>query len=48
MSFYNCLSKVTNFMDFRVSSTINKDVKNFGKQFMFDDNDETCWNSDEV
>ena len=32
----------------RVSSVLNRDVKQFGKQFMFDNNDETCWNSDQV
>ncbi|CAH1796141.1 unnamed protein product [Owenia fusiformis] len=30
----------------RVSSVLNKDVKQFGKQHMFDLEDETCWNSD--
>ncbi|KAI4494212.1 hypothetical protein M0802_009081 [Mischocyttarus mexicanus] len=30
----------------RVSSVINKDTRNFGKQCMFDDYDETCWYSD--
>jgi hypothetical protein len=30
----------------RVSSTLTKDVKNFGKAFMIDGKDETCWNSD--
>jgi len=32
----------------RVSSTYQRDVKNFGKQFMTDNDDETCWNSDQV
>jgi hypothetical protein len=32
---------------FRVSSTLGHDVKSFGKHHMFDDNDETCWNSDQ-
>ncbi len=27
---------------------LNKDVKQFGKKFMFDGLDETCWNSDQV
>uniref|UniRef100_A0A4W4HCH2 Nuclear receptor 2C2-associated protein n=1 Tax=Electrophorus electricus TaxID=8005 RepID=A0A4W4HCH2_ELEEL len=31
----------------RVSSVLNRDVKQFGKQFMFDANEETCWNSDQ-
>lgn len=25
---------------------LNRDVKQFGKVFMFDGDDETCWNSD--
>lgn len=33
---------------FRVSSVLNRDVKQFGKKFMFDSNEETCWNSDQV
>ena len=27
---------------------LNRDSKQFGKKFMFDDQDETCWNSDQV
>lgn len=27
---------------------LNRDVKQFGKKFMFDGNEETCWNSDQV
>ncbi|XP_043482341.1 nuclear receptor 2C2-associated protein [Leptopilina heterotoma] len=30
----------------RVSSVLNKNVKEFGKQYMFDESNETCWNSD--
>lgn len=30
----------------RVSSTLGKDVKNFGKANMIDGKEETCWNSD--
>ncbi|KAI8615173.1 nuclear receptor 2C2-associated protein-like protein [Chytriomyces sp. MP71] len=30
----------------KVSSTLNKDVKNFGKQFLTDGSNETCWNSE--
>ena len=26
---------------------LNRDVKQFGKKFMFDGNEETCWNSDQ-
>ncbi|XP_058257177.1 nuclear receptor 2C2-associated protein [Hemibagrus wyckioides] len=31
----------------RVSSVLNRDVKQFGKKFMFDSSEETCWNSDQ-
>ncbi|KAJ3189062.1 Nuclear receptor 2C2-associated protein [Irineochytrium annulatum] len=31
----------------RVSSTLNRDSKSFGKQFLIDGDDETCWNSDQ-
>ncbi|KAF0042306.1 hypothetical protein F2P81_005838 [Scophthalmus maximus] len=31
----------------RVSSVLNRDVKQYGKKFMFDCNEETCWNSDQ-
>lgn len=27
---------------------LNRDVKQFGKKHMFDANEETCWNSDQV
>ncbi len=32
----------------RVSSVLNRDVRHFGKKFMFDGDEETCWNSDQV
>lgn len=32
----------------RVSSVLNKDVKQFGKQHLIDGSEETCWNSDSV
>ncbi|GAB6029775.1 Nuclear receptor 2C2-associated protein [Chamberlinius hualienensis] len=32
---------------FKVSSVLNRETKRCGKQFMFDGNDETCWNSDQ-
>ncbi|XP_015122663.1 nuclear receptor 2C2-associated protein [Diachasma alloeum] len=35
-----------NSFDCRVSSVLNKEVKSYGKQFMFDESEETCWNSD--
>ncbi|KAM9386085.1 nuclear receptor 2C2-associated protein [Pholidichthys leucotaenia] len=31
----------------RVSSVLNRDVKQYGKKHMFDCNEETCWNSDQ-
>ncbi|KAK7889241.1 hypothetical protein WMY93_024801 [Mugilogobius chulae] len=31
----------------RVSSVLNRDVKQFGKKYMFDSSEETCWNSDQ-
>ncbi|KFP03930.1 Nuclear receptor 2C2-associated protein, partial [Calypte anna] len=31
----------------RVSSVLSRDVKQFGKQHMFDGSEETCWNSDQ-
>ncbi|XP_064390493.1 nuclear receptor 2C2-associated protein-like [Halichondria panicea] len=31
----------------KVSSVLNRDVKQFGKKFMFDGDEETCWNSDQ-
>lgn len=34
-------------LSYRVSSVLNRDVKQFGKKFMFDSNEETCWNSDQ-
>lgn len=31
----------------RVSSVLNKDTKAYGKQFLSDGKEETCWNSDQ-
>uniref|UniRef100_A0AAV2KS20 Nuclear receptor 2C2-associated protein n=1 Tax=Knipowitschia caucasica TaxID=637954 RepID=A0AAV2KS20_KNICA len=31
----------------RVSSVLNRDVKQYGKKYMFDNSEETCWNSDQ-
>lgn len=31
-----------------VSSVLNRDAKQYGKKFLFDENDDTCWNSDQV
>ncbi|XP_039480804.1 nuclear receptor 2C2-associated protein [Drosophila santomea] len=41
----NILTKVK--YSCRVSSVLNKDVKQHGKHFMFDTREETSWNSDE-
>eukprot|EP00099_Drosophila_melanogaster_P001789 NP_001097439.2 uncharacterized protein Dmel_CG34213 [Drosophila melanogaster] len=41
----NILTKVK--YSCRVSSVLNRDVKQHGKQFMFDTREETSWNSDE-
>uniref|UniRef100_A0A8C3NVS8 Nuclear receptor 2C2 associated protein n=1 Tax=Cyanoderma ruficeps TaxID=181631 RepID=A0A8C3NVS8_9PASS len=30
-----------------VSSVLNRDVRHFGKQHLFDGSEETCWNSDQ-
>lgn len=34
-------------MQVRVSSVLNRDVKQFGKKHLFDNDDDTCWNSDQ-
>ncbi len=31
-----------------MSSVLNRDVKQFGKKFLFDGVEETCWNTDQV
>ena len=31
----------------KVSSVLNRNVKEFGKQFLFDDREDTCWNSEQ-
>ncbi|XP_043079089.1 nuclear receptor 2C2-associated protein isoform X2 [Puntigrus tetrazona] len=40
-------SLICNNTQSRVSSVLNRDAKQFGKKFMFDSNEETCWNSDQ-
>ena len=36
-----------NFIEsYRVSSVLNKNVKEYGKKYLFDGNTETCWNSE--
>jgi len=37
-----------NYILFRVSSVLNKNVQSYGKMYMFDNCNETCWNSDAV
>lgn len=32
---------------YRVSSVLNKDTKSYGKQYLADGKEETCWNSDQ-
>ncbi|XP_076134889.1 nuclear receptor 2C2-associated protein [Alosa pseudoharengus] len=41
------VSLICNNTQSRVSSVLNRDVKQFGKKYMFDSNEETCWNSDQ-
>ncbi|GBM65516.1 Nuclear receptor 2C2-associated protein [Araneus ventricosus] len=40
-------SIIKNCSSLRVSSVLNKNAKEFGKQYMIDDCDDTCWNSDQ-
>lgn len=40
------LSDQANFSA-KVSSVLNKNVKEFGKKFLFDGREDTCWNSDQ-
>ncbi|KAG8176280.1 hypothetical protein JTE90_022452 [Oedothorax gibbosus] len=40
-------SLIKNSSGVRVSSVLNKNVKEFGKQYMTDDCGDTCWNSDQ-
>ena len=35
-------------VSYSVSSVLNRDVKQYGKKFLFDKKDDTCWNSDQV
>uniref|UniRef100_A0A1D5RLT0 Nuclear receptor 2C2-associated protein n=1 Tax=Mus musculus TaxID=10090 RepID=A0A1D5RLT0_MOUSE len=32
----------------RVSSVLNRNSRQFGKKHLFDQDEETCWNSDQV
>ena len=34
-------------MECRVSSVLNRDHKMYGKKHLFDDSEETCWNSEQ-
>lgn len=36
------------FLFLRVSSVLNRDTKQFGKKHLVDNDDDTCWNSDQV
>ncbi|KAJ2726365.1 Nuclear receptor 2C2-associated protein [Coemansia sp. Benny D115] len=41
-------ASLTNYISkSKVSSVLNKDTKSFGRQFLFDGNAETCWNSEQ-
>ncbi|CAG8476083.1 13407_t:CDS:2 [Ambispora leptoticha] len=40
-------SLITSETRTKVSSVLNRDVTNYGKQFLTDHNHETCWNSDQ-
>lgn len=42
----NLLSEKSQFSA-KVSSVLNKNVKEFGKKFLFDNREDTCWNSDQ-
>lgn len=42
----NILSDSANFQA-KVSSVLNRNVKEFGKKFLFDGRDDTCWNSEQ-
>lgn len=37
-----------NEIKYKVSSVLDQNTKQFGKTFLFDGNEETCWNSDQV
>jgi len=39
---------ITFFKKNRVSSVLNRDTRQFGKQFLIDGQDDTCWNSEQV
>merc|ERR1739848_867616 len=41
------MSLISKLSSSRVSSVLNRDVKQFGKKFLFDGDEETCWNSDQ-
>ena len=48
VSFRRRKRRVCLYHSCRVSSVLNRDLRQFGKQFMFDGSEETCWNSDQV
>ncbi|XP_027204398.2 nuclear receptor 2C2-associated protein [Dermatophagoides pteronyssinus] len=43
----NNLAIINRDYSLNVSSVLNKDHKQFGKSYLTDGNEETCWNSDE-
>ena len=40
-------SSIVDLAECRVSSVLNRNTKNYGKQFLFDEDPETCWSSDQ-
>ena len=43
-----CMHIYVFFSFCRVSSVLNKNAKEYGKQYMTDNCDDTCWNSAQV
>ncbi|XP_078495586.1 nuclear receptor 2C2-associated protein-like isoform X1 [Ciona intestinalis] len=41
------MSLIESASNVRVSSVLNRDVKQYGKKYLFDNNEDTCWNSDQ-
>lgn len=42
------LRPLTLLLSCRVSSVLNRNSRQFGKKHLFDQDEETCWNSDQV
>jgi len=41
------LEKEAEDLEIKVSSVLNRQVREYGKMFMFDGREDTCWNSDQ-